>query len=198
MASSGGIGTVRNSPRPALLQGLEGDRARRDVDPLGGQRQRLADPAARPAQRVAEGAHVARRLVGGEQEADVLLAGEVFAPALLVVQRHHGTTTSIRLPKRRKSAALKVSSRVSPCASMVATMLASCTCLPPNGEAAAERHELVPNLRPVLQHGEALDEPSVSAVASARVSAGAQDCGRVTAARYSRRTWRLMATGPAA
>jgi len=51
----------------------------------------------------------------------MLLAGEVIAPACLVVQRHHGTTTSITLSKRWKSAGLKVSSRLTPCASMVAS-----------------------------------------------------------------------------
>jgi len=43
-----------------------------------------------------------------------LLAGEVLAAAVLVVERHHGATSSIRAPKRRKSPTLKVSSRVTP------------------------------------------------------------------------------------
>ena len=55
-----------------------------------------------------------------------------YLPRRWALERHHGATTSTRVPKRWKSAALKVSRRVSPCASMVATILASCTCLPPN------------------------------------------------------------------
>ena len=41
--------------------------------------------------------------------------------------RHYGVTSSISGVKRRKSASLKVSNRRSPCASMVATTLASWT-----------------------------------------------------------------------
>jgi hypothetical protein len=46
-------------------------------------------------------------------------------------QYHHGVTTSINAAKRRKFASLKVSSRRSPCASIVATTLASWTWRPP-------------------------------------------------------------------
>ncbi len=46
-------------------------------------------------------------------------------------QRHQETDSSMRSPYRRKSAVLNVSSRRSPWASMVATMLASWICRPP-------------------------------------------------------------------
>jgi hypothetical protein len=45
----------------------------------------------------------------------------------LPAHRHYGVTTSINAAKRRKSASLNVSSRRSPCASIVATTLASWT-----------------------------------------------------------------------
>jgi hypothetical protein len=72
---------------------------------------------------------------------DFLGTYDLFADALflieprqvtgLVVSHYHGVTISISGAKRRKSASLKVSSRRSPCASIVATTLASWTWRPP-------------------------------------------------------------------
>ena len=97
---------------------------------------------------VAGGAHFARRCVGSDEKTPALVLGEVSAAARPIVDRHHGVTSSIRLPKRRKSAPLKVSRRVMPWASMVATMLASCTCLPQSEcESADDAAQRIPPAR---------------------------------------------------
>lgn len=77
-------------------------------------------------------------------------------------------------------------------------MLASCTCLPAEREAAGQRHELIHTRSPSSRTAKRRMNASVSAVASARVRARDQDCGRVVAARYSRSTWRVTAAGPSA
>lgn len=63
--------------------------------------------------------------------------------------------------------------------------------LPPYGNVAAARNQPVRDHWPVLQHFEGGDQPFHVAQRVLPAEGHRQVCGRVTTARYSRRTWRL-------
>ena len=66
-------------PVPALLEALEGEHAGGEVDPVGGERQRLGKAAAGIGERHAQRAHGAVRPLRLAQEAVPLARGQVFA-----------------------------------------------------------------------------------------------------------------------
>jgi len=74
----------------ALLQALYGQHAGGQVDAIGGQRQRLGQPAPGVSERHAQGPHLAVGQLGLAQEGVALAGGEVFARAACRVQPHGG------------------------------------------------------------------------------------------------------------
>jgi hypothetical protein len=74
----------------ALLEALEDQGAGGEIDPIGGERQRLGQPAAGIGQGHAEGAYLAVSLFGGAQEGVALAGGEIFARPSRGVQLHAG------------------------------------------------------------------------------------------------------------
>lgn len=71
---------------PALLQALEDDDPGVEIDPVGGERQRLGDLAAGVGEHEAQGADLPRRPLGDGEEGRALLGREILAPALGVVE----------------------------------------------------------------------------------------------------------------
>lgn len=79
-----GDGPVHASP--AFLEGLEHQRPALEVDPVGGERQRLADPAAGVGERQAERPGAPLGALGRGEDELALLSGEVEAPAGAIKQ----------------------------------------------------------------------------------------------------------------
>ena len=103
-------------------------------------------------------------LLGRERRCFVLLRAH-FTPSM--------STSSSLAPKRRKSLVLNVNSRRSPCASMVAAILASWTCLPPTGTSRQRTINAAMTFGPSSR---TLNDPSsLSASSSASLMASGSD-----------------------